>query len=73
MLQTAFIKHQALQGGYCVSGIITTAAALLEDNPTPSDDEIKQALSGHLCRCGAQTRMVAAIADAARVLAGDES
>ena len=73
VLQTAFIKHQALQCGNCVSGIITTAAALLEDNPTPSDDEIKQALSGHLCRCGAQTRMVAAIADAARVLAGDES
>jgi nicotinate dehydrogenase subunit A len=72
-LQTAFIKHQALQCGYCASGIITTAAAFLEDNPTPSKDEIKQALSSHLCRCGAQPRMIAAVADAARALSGDES
>jgi nicotinate dehydrogenase subunit A len=64
-LQQAFIEEQALQCGYCASGVITTAAALLQDNPSPSDDEIKQALSGHLCRCGAQPRMVKAIAKAA--------
>ena len=64
-LQTAFIEEQALQCGYCASGVITTAAALLQKNPSPTDDEIKQALSGHLCRCGAQPRMVKAIARAA--------
>jgi nicotinate dehydrogenase subunit A len=64
-LQEAFIEEQALQCGYCASGVITTAAALLQDNPTPTDAEIKQALSGHLCRCGAQPRMVKAIAKAA--------
>jgi nicotinate dehydrogenase subunit A len=64
-LQQAFIEEQALQCGYCASGVITTAAALLQDNPTPTDAEIKQALSGHLCRCGAQPRMVKAIAKAA--------
>jgi len=72
-LHTAFIEHQALQCGYCVSGIITTAAAFLEQNPAPTDDEIRQALSGHLCRCGAQQRMVRAIASAARKVAGDAS
>lgn len=64
-LQTAFIEEQALQCGYCASGVIATAAALLQKNPSPTDDEIKQALSGHLCRCGAQPRMVKAIARAA--------
>ena len=72
-LQTAFIEEQALQCGYCASGIITTAAAFLEENPTPTDDDIKQALSGHLCRCGAQPRMVRAVQSAAKKMSGDES
>ena len=65
-LQTAFIEEQALQCGYCASGIITTAAALLQKNSQPTNDEIKQALAGHLCRCGAQPRMLKAIARAAK-------
>lgn len=64
-LQQAFIEEQALQCGYCASGVITTAAALLQANPSPTDAEIKQALSGHLCRCGAYPRMVKAITKAA--------
>lgn len=64
-LQRAFIDEQALQCGYCTSGIIVTAAALLEKNPSPSNDEIKSALSGHLCRCGAHPRIVKAVAKAA--------
>jgi nicotinate dehydrogenase subunit A len=72
-LQTAFIEEQALQCGYCASGIITTAAAFLEQNPTPTTDDIKQALSGHLCRCGAQPRMVRAVQSAAKKMSGDES
>jgi len=64
-LQQAFIDEQALQCGYCTSGIIMTAAAFLERNPRPSRDEIKSALSGHLCRCGAHPRIVSAVAKAA--------
>lgn len=64
-LQTAFINEQAIQCGYCASGIIVTAAALLEASPSPQEDEIKDALAGHLCRCGAQPRMLKAIVRAA--------
>lgn len=72
-LQAAFIEEQALQCGYCASGIITAAAAFLDKNPTPTETEIKQALAGHLCRCGAQPRMVRAVARAAKKLSGDSS
>ena len=64
-LQQAFIDEQALQCGYCTNGIIITAAALLEENSSPSRDEIKSALSGHLCRCGAHPRIINAVAKAA--------
>ena len=72
-LQSAFIDEQALQCGYCTSGIIVTAAALLKRNATPTSDEIKQALRGHLCRCGAQPRMIKAVARAAAKSSGDDS
>ena len=72
-LQAAFIELQALQCGYCASGIITTAAAFIETNPSPTNDEIKRALSGHLCRCGAQPRMVKAVARAAGHMRGDQT
>ena len=72
-LQAAFIAEQAMQCGYCASGIMTTAAALLSENPSPTRDEIKQALSGHLCRCGAQPRMIRAVQRAAMDMSGDES
>jgi len=64
-LQEAFIAEQALQCGYCASGIIMSAAALLERNPTPGDADVRKALAGHLCRCGAQPRMLKAVARAA--------
>jgi nicotinate dehydrogenase subunit A len=72
-LQAAFITEQAMQCGYCVSGIMTTAAALLDKNAAPSREEIRTALSGHLCRCGAQPRMIRAVERAAREMAGDDS
>jgi nicotinate dehydrogenase subunit A len=72
-LQTAFIEEQALQCGYCASGIIVTAAAFLEENPSPSVDQIRKALSGHLCRCGAQPRMIKAVERAAKAMAGEDS
>ncbi len=69
-LQKAFIDHQAIQCGYCANGIIISAAAFLNSNPNPELTEIKQALSGHLCRCGAQPRMLNAVVDAAKALQG---
>lgn len=72
-LQTAFIEAQAMQCGYCASGIIVTAAAFLKTNAAPDADEIKRALSGHLCRCGSQPRMVRAVARAAERLSGDKT
>src|SRR5216110_2807861 len=51
-LQRAFIAEQAMQCGYCVPGILMSAAALLKRNPSPSSAEIKEALDGNLCRCG---------------------
>ncbi|HJQ59793.1 MAG TPA: (2Fe-2S)-binding protein [Vineibacter sp.] len=65
-LQTAFIAEQALQCGYCVSGIIVSAAALLAANPTPTAAEVRQALDRNLCRCGAHNRMVRAVLRAAK-------
>ncbi len=64
-LQSAFLAGQAMQCGYCVSGIIMTAAALLSSNPDPTEDEVRQALARNLCRCGAHNRMVRAILTAA--------
>jgi nicotinate dehydrogenase subunit A len=67
-LQTAFIEENAAQCGYCVAGIVTAAAALLERNPHPSRDEIAQALDRHLCRCGAHNRMLRAVQRAAAAI-----
>ncbi|HET9662685.1 MAG TPA: (2Fe-2S)-binding protein [Burkholderiales bacterium] len=64
-LQRAFIQEQAAQCGYCVSGIIMTAKALLDVNPRPSDAEIKAALVRNLCRCGTHQRILRAIRRAA--------
>jgi nicotinate dehydrogenase subunit A len=68
-LQRAFIAEQALQCGYCVSGILMSAAALLKRNPAPSRDEVKEALDRNLCRCGSHNRMVRAVLRAAAEMA----
>ena len=68
-LQRAFIAEQALQCGYCVSGILMSAAALLKRNPKPSSREVRQALDGNLCRCGSHNRMVRAVLRAAAEMA----
>ena len=64
-LQRAFISEQALQCGYCLSGILMSAAALLKRNADPTSAEIKTALDRNLCRCGSHNRMVRAILRAA--------
>ncbi len=68
-LQTAFIEEQAMQCGFCTSGILMSAAALLQKKPQPTRQEIVQAIDGHLCRCGAHNRVVRAIEKAAARLA----
>jgi nicotinate dehydrogenase subunit A len=68
-LQRAFIAEQALQCGYCVSGIMMSAAALLKRNPVPTRREVKEALDGNLCRCGSHNRMVRAVLRAANEMA----
>jgi nicotinate dehydrogenase subunit A len=60
-LQKAFIDEQALQCGYCINGMIMTARALLNTNPHPTEEQIKQALAANLCRCGTHMRIVRAI------------
>jgi isoquinoline 1-oxidoreductase alpha subunit len=64
-LQKAWIKHQVPQCGYCQSGQLMSAAALLAKNKNPSDTDIDNAMSGNLCRCGTYNRIRAAIKDAA--------
>jgi nicotinate dehydrogenase subunit A len=64
-LQRAFIAEQALQCGYCVSGILISAAALLKRNSNPTSDDVKAALDRNLCRCGSHNRMVRAVLRAA--------
>jgi nicotinate dehydrogenase subunit A len=60
-LQEAFLAEQAAQCGFCVSGVLVSAAALLANNPTPAEDDVVAALDRNLCRCGVQRRMVAAV------------
>ena len=65
-LQAAFVAEQAAQCGYCTSGMIMTAAALLAQSPKPTVDQIKQGLAGNLCRCGTHTRVLRAVTRASR-------
>jgi nicotinate dehydrogenase subunit A len=60
-LQQAFIDEQAAQCGYCINGMVMTATALLDENPNPSEAEIRTALAANLCRCGTHVRIVRAI------------
>ncbi len=65
-LQQAFIDEQAAQCGYCTSGMIVQAQALLDRNPKPTDAEVRSALDGNLCRCGAHNRIVRAVLRASK-------
>jgi nicotinate dehydrogenase subunit A len=64
-VQAAFIAEQAAQCGYCTSGMIMATKAFLADTPKPTVDQAKQALAGHICRCGTHTRILRAVMRAA--------
>ncbi len=68
-LQEKFIEHAALQCGICTPGFLVAAKALLDNNPKPSEEEIRYALAGNLCRCTGYDKIVRAVQDAARELA----
>jgi len=69
-LEAAFLAEQAGQCGYCLSGILLAALALLARNPDPSRVEVAAALDAHLCRCGAHNRMIRAVQRAGRAMRG---
>jgi nicotinate dehydrogenase subunit A len=64
-VQKAFVEEQAAQCGYCINGMVMTAAAFLAKNPKPSDAEIRKAMDGNLCRCGTHMRILRAVKRAA--------
>ncbi len=65
-LQHAFQAHHALQCGFCTPGILITATAMLRDNPNPTEDEVRRAISGNICRCTGYQPIVQAILNCAR-------
>ena len=69
-VQKAFVKHDALQCGFCTPGMIMTATSLLNENPDPSTQEIIEGMEESLCRCGTQGRIIMAIKDAAKEMNG---
>jgi len=70
-VQLAFIEQQAAQCGYCSNGMIITTAALLWKNHQPSDEQIRSALDGNLCRCGSHLRILRAVKRAAELMWGE--
>ena len=67
-LQESFVRHGAIQCGFCTAGMIVSAKALLDDNPRPTRGEIKRAISGNLCRCTGYKKIVEAIEEASKKL-----
>ena len=65
-VQEAFIEHDAMQCGFCTPGMVMSCAALLRRNPNPTEDEVREATSGNLCRCGTYPKVFAATLDAAK-------
>jgi carbon-monoxide dehydrogenase small subunit len=69
-LQDAFVRHGVPQCGFCIPGVLMAAAALLEENASPSEEQIRYGIAGNLCRCTGYTKMVAAISEAATSMKG---
>jgi nicotinate dehydrogenase subunit A len=69
-VQAAFIAEQAPQCGYCTAGLVMTARAFLQQTRRPTEDQVKEALAGNLCRCGSHTRVIRAVLRAAAAMGG---
>jgi len=69
-IQTAFVEHSGMQCGVCTPGMILTAKALLNDNPNPTEAEVREALAGNICRCGNYKRIVECVLAAAEMMRG---
>lgn len=69
-IMQAFAEEAGVQCGYCVPGMVLTAKALLDENPSPSEQEVREAIDGHLCRCTGYVKQVKAVMRAAELLAG---
>jgi carbon-monoxide dehydrogenase small subunit len=67
-VQESFVKKGGLQCGFCTAGLIVSSAALLNENPDPSDDNVQTALAGNLCRCTGYTKITEAVRDASKVM-----
>jgi nicotinate dehydrogenase subunit A len=65
-LQTAFVEEQAAQCGYCINGMIMQSASFLEQNPNPTEHDVKEALANNLCKCGTHARIVRAVMSVAK-------
>ena len=72
-LQDAFVRHGVPQCGFCIPGVLMAAAALLQETPRPTEEEIRYGIAGNLCRCTGYTKMVTAISEAAGTLASQGS
>ena len=68
-LVESYVRHHAMQCGFCTPGFVVTGKAMLDQNPSPSEQEVKEALAGNLCRCGTYPQHPKAVFDAARELA----
>jgi carbon-monoxide dehydrogenase small subunit len=72
-LQDAFVRHGVAQCGFCIPGVLMAAAALLAENPRPTEEEIRYGIAGNLCRCTGYTKMLAAIGEAAGAVPAQRS
>ena len=72
-VQRAFIEHQAIQCGFCSPGMILTAKAFLDENPTPTREDVRRGLGGNICRCTGYQKIVEAVLMAAEILRGESS
>lgn len=70
-IQKAFIENHGMQCGFCTPGVIISAKALLDKNPNPTEQEVKEAISGNLCRCGTYPKIVKSVLAAAKMVGGD--
>jgi carbon-monoxide dehydrogenase small subunit len=71
-IQQAFVEHAGMQCGFCTPGMIMSAKALLERNPDPSEEEIREGIAGNFCRCTGYTKIIESISASAKVMKGEE-